>query len=86
LTALLIVGTCSTSAWALDARTGAVLHTFVLRAGGRVRTPAMELGAEEEAEAAFRGADAASHLAGALLLGHMVYTVQSLDAETGAER
>ena len=81
-----VVGSRSTSAWALDARTGAVLRTFTSRAGGRALAPTVELGAEEEDEEAFGGADAAGDLSGALLLGRTEYTVRSLDAVTGAER
>ncbi len=58
----------------------------MLRAGGRVRTPAVELGAEEEDEEAALGIDATGDLAGALLPGRTEYTVLSLDAVTGAER
>ena len=87
-----VVGSRSTSAWALDARTGAVLRTFAPRAGARTRPPAVELGGEASWAAADEGGEAAlgderdADLAGALLLGRTEYTVRSLDAVTGAER
>ena len=89
-----VVGSRTSTAWALDARTGRVLRTFAPRGAARVRPPAVELGeaaqaagwqGEDDGSGAFDAAEA-DDLAGALLLGRTEYTVRSLDAVTGAER
>ena len=89
-----VVGSRTSTAWALDARTGRVLRTFAPRAASRVRPPAVELGetaraagwqGDDDDGGAFDAADA-DDLAGALLLGRTEYMVRSLDAVTGVER
>ena len=79
-----VVGSRTSSAFALDPVTGAVLHAFTpTTAGGDDARQGDDLG---DVNVLLGGSPLGGKLADALLVGKTQYTVRSVDAATGLER
>ena len=80
-----VVGSRTSSAFALDPVTGAVLHAFTpTTAGGEEARPGDDL--SDDVDVLLGGSPLGGKLADALLVGKTQYTVRSVDAATGLER
>ena len=79
-----VVGSRTSSAFALDPVTGAVLHAFTPTTGGGGDTEhGDDMG---DVDVLLEGSPLGGKLAAALLVGKTQYTVRSVDAVTGMER